>query len=160
MIGSSALAHEVANEQNWHIHDGTVEVPLADDHHAGLGFWPLFSQEGLVYGTAEAPFVDCANATDKLFLPNDVHGAVDAAGHERGVHRPPPQRRRHARRLVNPDGPQWHIPVLQADDTELKAVGYAAGRQTAARGSRPKRQSTPADRCRDVLLRPRKPEQT
>jgi hypothetical protein len=80
-IVSSALAHEVPNEQNWHIHDGTGGGPLAGDHHAGLGFWPrLFSQEGLAYGTAEAPFVRCPNATDKVFLPNGVHGAVDGAG--------------------------------------------------------------------------------
>lgn len=80
-IGSSALAHEVPNEQNWHIHDGTGGGPLVGDHHAGLGFWPrLFAQDGLVYGTAEAPFVRCPNATDKVLLPNGVHGAVDGAG--------------------------------------------------------------------------------
>ena len=80
-MGSSALAHEVPNEENWHIHDGTGGGPLAGDHHAGLGFWPrLFAQEGLVYGTAEAPFVVCPNATDKVFLPNGVNGAVDGAG--------------------------------------------------------------------------------
>jgi len=80
-IGSSALAHQVPNERNWHIHDGTGAGPFAGDHHAGLGFWPrLFAQEGLVYGTTEAPFVRCPNATDKVFLPNGVHGAVDGAG--------------------------------------------------------------------------------
>jgi hypothetical protein len=80
-IGSIALAHEVPNERNWHIHDGTGGGPLAGDHHAGLAFWPrLFSQEGLVYGTPAAPFVRCPNATDKVFLPNGVHGAVDGAG--------------------------------------------------------------------------------
>jgi hypothetical protein len=80
-VGSSAVAHEVPNEQNWHIHDGTGRGPLVGDHHAGLGFWPrLFAQEGRVYGTAEAPFVRCPNATDKVFLPNRVHGAVDGAG--------------------------------------------------------------------------------
>ena len=80
-IGSSASAHEVPNEQNWHIHDGTGGGPPTGNHHAGLGFWPrLFSQENLVYGTAEAPFMRCPNATDKPFLPNGVHGAVDGAG--------------------------------------------------------------------------------
>lgn len=80
-MGSSALAHGVPNEQNWHIHDGTGGGPLAGDHHAGLGFWPrLFAHEGLVYGTAAAPFVRCPNATDKVFLPNGIHGAVDGAG--------------------------------------------------------------------------------
>ena len=80
-MGSSAVAHEVPNEQNWHIHDGTGGGPLVGDHHAGLGFWPrLFAQEGLVYGTAAAPFVRCPNATDKVFLPNGIHGAVDGAG--------------------------------------------------------------------------------
>jgi hypothetical protein len=80
-MGSSALAHEVPNERNWHIHDGTGGGPSVGDHHAGLGFWPrLFSQEGLMYGTPEAPFVRCPNAADKVFLPNGVRGAVDAAG--------------------------------------------------------------------------------
>ena len=80
-MGSTALAHEVPNEANWHIHDGTGGGPPAGDHHAGLAFWPrLFAQEGLVYGTAAAPFVRCPNATDKVFLPNGVHGAVDGAG--------------------------------------------------------------------------------
>jgi hypothetical protein len=80
-MGSSALAHEVPNERNWHIHDGAGPGPLAGDHHAGLGFWPrLFAQEGLVYGTAAAPFVRCPNATDKVFLPNGIHGQVDGAG--------------------------------------------------------------------------------
>jgi hypothetical protein len=80
-MGSSALAHQVPNEKNWHIHDGTGAGPLAGDHHAGLGFWPrLFTQEGLVYGTEAAPYVRCPNATDKVFLPNGVHGAVDGAG--------------------------------------------------------------------------------
>ena len=80
-IGSSASAHEVPNERNWHIHDGTGAGPLVGDHHAGLAFWPrLFGQEGLVYGTAEAPFVRCPNATDKVLLPNGVHGAVDGSG--------------------------------------------------------------------------------
>lgn len=80
-MGSAASAHEVPNETNWHIHDGTGGGPLVGDHHAGLGFWPrLFAQEGLVYGTAEAPFVRCPNATDKVFLPNGVNGAVDGAG--------------------------------------------------------------------------------
>jgi hypothetical protein len=81
LTGSNALAHQVPNERNWHIHDGTGGGPAVGDHHAGLGFWPrLFSQEGLVYGTTEAPFVRCPNATDKVFLPNGVHGAVDGAG--------------------------------------------------------------------------------
>ena len=67
-MGSNALADQVPNEQNWHIHDGTGAGPLAGDHHAGLGFWPrLFSQEGLLYGTAAAPYVMCPNATDKVF---------------------------------------------------------------------------------------------
>jgi hypothetical protein len=81
-MGSSALAHEVPNERNWHVHDGKGGGPSVGDHHAGLGFWPqLFFQEGgLIYGTAEAPFVRCPNATDKVFLPNGVHGAVDGAG--------------------------------------------------------------------------------
>jgi hypothetical protein len=80
-VGPSASAHQVPNAQNWHIHDGTGAGPAVGDHHAGLGFWPrLFSQEGLVYGTTEAPFVRCPNATDKVFLPNGVHGAVDGAG--------------------------------------------------------------------------------
>ena len=80
-MGSSALAHQVPNEENWHIHDGTGLGPLFGDHHAGLGFWPrLFGQEGLVYGTAAAPYVACPNATDKVFLPNGVHGAVDGSG--------------------------------------------------------------------------------
>jgi hypothetical protein len=53
----------------------------AGDHHAGLAFWPrLFMEEDLVYGTEAAPFVRCPNATDKVFLPNCVHGAVDGAG--------------------------------------------------------------------------------
>jgi hypothetical protein len=80
-FAAPALAHDVPNEANWHIHDGTGGGPLVGDHHAGLGFWPrLFAQEGLVYGTAEAPFVRCPNATDKVFLPNGVNGAVDGAG--------------------------------------------------------------------------------
>ena len=79
--GSAALAHEVPNEANWHIHDGTGGGPLVGDHHAGLAFWPrLFAQEGLAYGTAEAPFVRCPNATDKVLLPHGVNGAVDGAG--------------------------------------------------------------------------------
>lgn len=77
---TGALAHEVPNE-NWHIHDGMGGGPLVGDHHAPLGFWPrLFAQEGLVYGTPEAPFVMCPNATDKAFLPNGANGTVGAAG--------------------------------------------------------------------------------
>ena len=80
-LASSAMAHEVPNEANWHIHDGTGPGPLAGSHHAGLAFFPaLFAQEGLVYGTAEAPYVRCPNATDKVLLPNGMHGTVTGAG--------------------------------------------------------------------------------
>jgi hypothetical protein len=45
-MGSNATAHQVPNEENWHIHDRTGAGPLAGDHHAPLGFWPqLFAQE-------------------------------------------------------------------------------------------------------------------
>jgi hypothetical protein len=80
-VTSSASAHDVPNEQHWHVHDGAGAGPFAGDHHAGLAFWPrLFAQEGLVYGSAQAPYVRCPNATDKVLLPNGVHGAVDASG--------------------------------------------------------------------------------
>ena len=80
-LGATAFAHEVPNEANWHIHDGTGPGPLAGSHHAGLVFFPaLFAQEGLVYGTAEAPYVRCPNATDKGLLPHGVHGSVTTAG--------------------------------------------------------------------------------
>jgi hypothetical protein len=80
-LGATALAHEVPNEANWHIHDGTGPGPSAGSHHAGLAFFPaLFAQEGLVYGTAEAPYVRCPNATDKGLLPHGAQGAVTAAG--------------------------------------------------------------------------------
>ena len=39
-LASSAMAHEVPNEANWHIHDGTGPGPLAGSHHAGLAFFP------------------------------------------------------------------------------------------------------------------------
>lgn len=80
-LGATALAHEVPNEANWHIHDGTGPGPLAGSHHAPLAFFPaLFAQEGLVYGTAEAPYVRCPNATDKGLLPHGAQGSVTAAG--------------------------------------------------------------------------------
>ena len=81
VLGGTAFAHGVPNEANWHIHDGTGPGPLAGSHHAGLVFFPaLFAQEGLVYGTAEAPYVRCPNATDKGLLPHGVHGSVTTAG--------------------------------------------------------------------------------
>ena len=81
VLGGTAFAHGVPNEANWHIHDGTGPGPAAGSHHAPLGFFPaLFAQEGLVYGTAEAPFVQCPNATDKGVLPHGARGSVTAAG--------------------------------------------------------------------------------
>jgi hypothetical protein len=79
---SPALAHGVPNEKNWHIHDGLGPGPGAGDHHAPLSIFPaLFAQEGLVYGTSEAPFVWCTNATDKGLLAPGGQGTVLAAGH-------------------------------------------------------------------------------
>jgi hypothetical protein len=82
-MSSTAFAHDVPNEKNWHIHDGLGPGPGGNppSHHAPLAFFPdLFAQEGLDYGTPEAPFVSCPNATDKVFLPNGANGAVIAAG--------------------------------------------------------------------------------
>jgi hypothetical protein len=80
-LAAPALAHNVPNEANWHIHDGTGPGPSAGSHHAGLAFFPaLFAQEGLVYGSAEAPYLQCPNATDKGLLPHGVHGSVTSAG--------------------------------------------------------------------------------
>lgn len=79
---SPVLAHGVPNEKNWHIHDGTGLGPAAGDHHASLSIFPdLFAQEGLVYGTSEAPYVWCTNATDKGLLNPGGQGTVLAAGH-------------------------------------------------------------------------------
>ena len=79
---SPALAHGVPNEKNWHIHDGLGPGPGAGDHHAPRSiFTDLFAQEGLVYGTSEAPFVWCTNATDKGLLAPGGQGTVLAAGH-------------------------------------------------------------------------------
>jgi hypothetical protein len=76
-LGASAFAHEVPNEANWHILDGTGPGPFAGSHHAPLAFFPaLFAQEGLVYGTAEAPYVRCPNATNKGLLPHGAHGCL------------------------------------------------------------------------------------
>lgn len=81
-FASPALAHNVPNEKNWHIHDGTGAGPTAGDHHAGLSIFPaLFTQEGLVYGTPEAPYVWCPNATDKGLLAPGGQGKVSVAGH-------------------------------------------------------------------------------
>ena len=56
--------------------------PGAGDHHAPLSIFPdLFAQEGLDYGTSEAPFVWCTNATDKGLLAPGGQGTVLAAGH-------------------------------------------------------------------------------
>jgi hypothetical protein len=45
-LGASAFAHEVPNEANWHILDGTGPGPFAGSHHAPLAFFPaLFAQE-------------------------------------------------------------------------------------------------------------------
>lgn len=82
ITASPVLADGVPNEKNWHIHDGTGPGPAAGDHHAGLAIFPaLFLQEGLVYGTAEAPYVWCTNATDKGLLAPGGQGTVSAAGH-------------------------------------------------------------------------------
>jgi hypothetical protein len=81
-IAAPALAHNVPNEKNWHIHDGLGPGPGAGDHHAPLSIFPaLFEQEGLVYGTSEAPYVWCTNATDKGLLDPGGQGQVSAAGH-------------------------------------------------------------------------------
>ena len=83
LVGASpVLAHGVPNEKNWHIHDGLGPGPGAGDHHAPRSiFTDLFAQEGLVYGTSEAPFVWCTNATDKGLLAPGGQGTVLAAGH-------------------------------------------------------------------------------
>ena len=82
ITATTVVAHGVPNEKNWHIHDGTGPGPAAGDHHAGLAIFPaLFLQEGLVYGTAEAPYVWCTNATDKGLLAPGGQGTVSAAGH-------------------------------------------------------------------------------
>jgi hypothetical protein len=79
-LSGTASAHEVPNE-NWHIHDGQGLGPAFGDHHAPLAFFPdIFEPLDLEYGSAEAPYVSCPNATDKVFLPHGVHGAVGAAG--------------------------------------------------------------------------------
>ena len=81
-IAAPALAHNVPNEKNWHIHDGLGPGPAAGDHHAPLAIFPaLFAQEGLVYGTSEAPYVWCTNATDKGLLDPGGQGQVSAGGH-------------------------------------------------------------------------------
>lgn len=81
-LASPALAHNVPNEKNWHIHDGLGLGPAAGDHHAGLSIFPaLFDQEDLEYGTSEAPWVWCTNATDKGLLEPGGQGKVSAAGH-------------------------------------------------------------------------------
>jgi hypothetical protein len=82
ITASPVLAHNVPNDKNWHIHDGTGPGPAAGDHHAPLSIFPaLFAQEGLVYGTSEAPYVWCTNATDKSLLAPGGQGTVLAAGH-------------------------------------------------------------------------------
>ena len=82
VTASPVLGHGVPNEKNWHIHDGLGAGPAAGDHHAPLAIFPaLFAQEGLVYGTSEAPFVWCTNATDKGLLDPGGQGTVSAAGH-------------------------------------------------------------------------------
>lgn len=81
-VASPVLAHGVPNEKNWHIHDGLGPGPAAGDHHAPLSIFPaLFAQEGLVYGTSDAPYVWCTNATDKGLLDPGGQGTVSAAGH-------------------------------------------------------------------------------
>lgn len=58
-VSGTTSADEVPNEKNWHIHDGLGNGPAFGDHHAPLAFFPaLFAQEGLAYGTAEAPYVN------------------------------------------------------------------------------------------------------
>lgn len=81
IMASPVLAHGVPNERNWHIHDGTGSGPLAGDHHAGLFFTALLAQEGLTYGTPEAPYFWCPNATDKGLLAPGGQGTVGSAGH-------------------------------------------------------------------------------
>jgi hypothetical protein len=82
LTASPVLAHGVPNEKNWHIHDGLGAGPGAGDHHAGLVFFPaLFLQEGLIYGTAEAPYVWCTNSADKGLLAPGGQGTVGSAGH-------------------------------------------------------------------------------
>lgn len=80
-IGSPALADDVPNDANWHIHD----LPLgstptgAHGHHKSVVFFPqLFAQEGLVYGV-NVDYVICPNATDKGLLAPGGQG-VAAAG--------------------------------------------------------------------------------
>ena len=81
ITASPVLAHGVPNEKNWHIHDGLGAGPPAD-HHAGFSiFIDLFTQEGLVYGSSEAPYFWCTNATDKGLLAPGGQGTVLAAGH-------------------------------------------------------------------------------
>jgi hypothetical protein len=81
ITASAVSAHGVPNEKNWHIHDGLGPGPHAD-HHAGMSIFPdLFAQEGLEYGTPEAPYVWCTNATDKGLLDPGGQGTVLAAGH-------------------------------------------------------------------------------
>lgn len=82
MVGAApALANNVPNEANWHIHDGSATG--TGTHHKGLVFFPaLFSDAGLgTYGTeASGGYVICPNATDKGLLPNGANGRVHAAG--------------------------------------------------------------------------------
>jgi hypothetical protein len=81
-FASPALADNVPNEKNWHIHDGDGPGPGAGDHHAPESIFPaLFAQEGLEYGTPEAPHVWCTNATDKVLLAPGGQGTVHVAGH-------------------------------------------------------------------------------
>ena len=83
ITATTVLAHGVPNEKNWHIHDGLGAGPGATppNHHAGLVFFPaLFLQEGLVYGTAAAPYVWCTNSADKGLLAPGGQGTVGSAG--------------------------------------------------------------------------------
>ena len=61
------------------IHDGQGRAGLGD-HHAPLAFFLTSEPLGLEYASAEAPYASRPNATDKVFLPHGVHGAVGAAG--------------------------------------------------------------------------------
>lgn len=78
ITASPVLGHGVPNEKNWHIHDGDTG---AGAHHKILFFTALLAQEDLTYGTPEAPYFWCPNATDKGLLAPGGQGNVLAAGH-------------------------------------------------------------------------------